>query len=211
MKRTERRYEFVVSAAVAAVFAAFWVIVFAMGDPPEFQSQYVFSALMVAVVATLWVIAVRLLWRAWWARYTRPVTPACESLRTGAGWWKAVVMRVVIAPDKFKGAISARQAAEAIGRGIRREIKDFCRIIPGDVRRDIRSSVRHLEVVHHVSDSAFDGLDFALSEGGQCEQAHLISHSYANMSGSTPEKCTFARRSLTAHTSGSECKGIIST
>lgn len=54
MKRTERKYELAVSAAVAAVFAAFWVIVFAMGDPPEFQSQYVFSAAIVAAVARLW-------------------------------------------------------------------------------------------------------------------------------------------------------------
>lgn len=33
-------------------------------------------------------------------------------------------MRVVVAPDKFKGAISARQAAEAIGRGVQRARAD---------------------------------------------------------------------------------------
>src|SRR5687767_2554042 len=58
------RYELVVSAAVVAVFAAFWVITFAMSEPPEFQSQYGLSAIMVTVIALPWVLAVRLLWRA---------------------------------------------------------------------------------------------------------------------------------------------------
>ncbi len=35
-----------------------------------------------------------------------------------------MAMRIVIAPDKFKGAVSARQAAEAIGRGVQRARAD---------------------------------------------------------------------------------------
>lgn len=68
MKRTGRKHEFALSAAVVAAFATFWFVEFALGDAPEFRSQYVSSAILVAIVATPWVIAVRLLWRAWWAR-----------------------------------------------------------------------------------------------------------------------------------------------
>lgn len=39
MNRTQRQGEFVVSAAVVAVFSAFWVIAFAMSDPSEFQLE----------------------------------------------------------------------------------------------------------------------------------------------------------------------------
>jgi hypothetical protein len=68
MTPADRRYERLVCAAVVAVFAAVWVIVFALGEPPERSEKYVMSAVLVALVATPWVFAVRLLWRAWWAR-----------------------------------------------------------------------------------------------------------------------------------------------
>ncbi|MCI0587466.1 MAG: hypothetical protein L0323_11560 [Planctomycetes bacterium] len=68
MKGADRRHERLVTAAVAAPFAAFWVIVFALGEPPEFPSKYATSAILVAGIATPWVIAARLLWRDWWAR-----------------------------------------------------------------------------------------------------------------------------------------------
>ncbi len=114
MKRTERRYEFVVSAAVAAVFAAFWVIVFAMGDPPEFQSQYVFSAAMVAAVATLWVIAVRLVWRAWWAR-------AGASLSSIDGPARLLAAAVATLPDDRRdwGAAMTAELAQVRNRSSR--------------------------------------------------------------------------------------------
>jgi hypothetical protein len=54
------------TAAVFAVFAAFWVIVWALGEPPEFPEMYWKSAIMIAIVATPWVFAVRVLFRAWW-------------------------------------------------------------------------------------------------------------------------------------------------
>lgn len=114
MKDTEHRYEFVVSAAVVAVFAAFWVIVFAMGDPPEFQEQYVMSAVMVAVVATPWVIAVRLLWRAWWAR-------TAASLSTMDGPARLLAAAVATLPDDRDdwGAAMAAELAQVRGRSPR--------------------------------------------------------------------------------------------
>ena len=68
MKDIDRRIERVLMAVVAAAFAAFWLIEFALEDPPEYSSQYLVSAFMVAVIATPWVFAVRILWRAGCAR-----------------------------------------------------------------------------------------------------------------------------------------------
>jgi hypothetical protein len=65
MSRSERHHERWLSAAVAAVFAAFWAITIVTSDPPEFRSQYVMHAVLWMLVTTPWVIAARLLWRAW--------------------------------------------------------------------------------------------------------------------------------------------------
>lgn len=73
MKCSEHRYEFAVSAAVVAMFAAFWVIgvIVASGGLPEDPKPGLGYCVQLAVgwalVATPWAVAVRLLWRAWWA------------------------------------------------------------------------------------------------------------------------------------------------
>jgi hypothetical protein len=56
------------TAAVITAFAALWLGVFGLGEPPEYRSQYFTSALMVAILTTPWVIAARVLLRAWWRR-----------------------------------------------------------------------------------------------------------------------------------------------
>jgi hypothetical protein len=69
MTRAARRYELAVSAAVVALFAAYWAIALATSKPPEHQSLYVQQfVILMTVLAAPWVIAVRLLWRAWWDR-----------------------------------------------------------------------------------------------------------------------------------------------
>jgi hypothetical protein len=90
------------------------VIVFAMGDPPEFQSQYVSSAVMVAVVATLWVIAVRLLWRAWWAG-----AGASLSTMDGPAWLLAAAVAMLPDDRRDWGAAMAAELAQVRSRSSR--------------------------------------------------------------------------------------------
>ena len=68
MTSHQRKYEFEVSASVVLVFALLAVTVIACSDPPEFASQYVQFAIAWLLFTTPWAIAVKLLWRAWWAR-----------------------------------------------------------------------------------------------------------------------------------------------
>jgi hypothetical protein len=110
MTPTGRRDETLLSAVVVAVFAAFWVIMFAISDPPEFQEQYVMSAVMVGVVATPWVIAVRLLWRAWWAR-------AAATLSTMDGPARLLAVAVAALPDDRRDWGAAMSAELAQVRG----------------------------------------------------------------------------------------------
>ena len=68
MNPTERRHERIVTWAVVASFAAFWLIVVATSEPPEFNDQYVQYAVAWVLFTTPWAFAARYLWRAWWAR-----------------------------------------------------------------------------------------------------------------------------------------------
>src|SRR5262245_1526024 len=114
MKSVERRYEFVLSASVVAVFAVFWAVEFLTGDPPEFPSQYLFSAIMVAVVATPWVIAARLLWRAWWAG-----AAAGLSARDGPATLLAAALAALPDDRRDWGPAMAAELAQVEGRSAR--------------------------------------------------------------------------------------------
>jgi hypothetical protein len=108
------RYEIVMSAAVAAVFAAFWLLAVALNDPPEFAFQYLFTAVVVALVASPWVIAVRLLSRAWWNRRD-------ASLATRDGPARLLAAAVASLPEDRRdwGAAMAAELAHVRGRSPR--------------------------------------------------------------------------------------------
>jgi hypothetical protein len=114
MSLPERRYEGVVSAVVIAAFAAFWMVAFAAGDPPEFRSQYLYSAILMAMLATPWVIAARLLWRAWWARHA-------ASLHALDGPARLLAAAVATLPAERRdwGAAMAAELAHVEGRSAR--------------------------------------------------------------------------------------------
>lgn len=114
MKDIERCIERVLMALVAAAFAAFWLIAFALEDPPEYSSQYLISAFMVAVIATPWVFAVRILWRAWWAR-------SAAGLRGTDGPARLLVLAVASLPDDRRewGAAMAAELDHVEGRSSR--------------------------------------------------------------------------------------------
>src|SRR5262245_56954508 len=54
--------------AVFGGFAAFWVITYALSEPPEFRQMYFITAAFVGVVAALWATSLLMLLRAWWTR-----------------------------------------------------------------------------------------------------------------------------------------------
>ncbi len=74
MNREARRYQFAISAAVAAAFGGFWIIMWAVSEPPEFPAQYVLTALAITILGTPWVIASRILFRDWWIRSVTGLT-----------------------------------------------------------------------------------------------------------------------------------------
>ena len=65
----EKFGERLLTCGVASLFAAFWIVTFALQDRPEFTSHYVVSAIAVGLVGTWWILAVRILWRTWSARH----------------------------------------------------------------------------------------------------------------------------------------------
>jgi hypothetical protein len=114
MNRSERRYEVGLSAAVVAVFAAFWLIAVATSDPLEYPSQYVISAVMVALLATPWVFAVRLLWRAWRAR-----TGAGRATMDGSARLLAAAAAALPAGRRQWGAAMSAELTQVRGRSAR--------------------------------------------------------------------------------------------
>jgi hypothetical protein len=114
MNRSERRYEAGLSAAVVAVFAAFWLIAVATSEPMEYPSQYVISAVMVALLATPWVFAARLLWRAWRVRIgPRPAT------MDGPARLLASAAAVLPADRRHWGAAMSAELTQVRGRSSR--------------------------------------------------------------------------------------------
>jgi hypothetical protein len=94
MMREERRYELVVSAVVAAVFAAFWVVAVVTSDHPRTFDEHVQLAIIWAVLATPPVIATRLLSRAWWSSTG---VRGAGTLMVPRGSGRTAVLAVVVA------------------------------------------------------------------------------------------------------------------
>jgi hypothetical protein len=111
---TDRRYEKVVSTVVIAIFAACFVITVATNEPPEFTEQYVQLAIAWVLLTTPWVIAVRLLWRAWWAQNA-------ANLSTMDGPARLLAAAAVTLPDDRRdwGAAMAAELDQVQGSSVR--------------------------------------------------------------------------------------------